>query len=63
MGDLYIGSEGQKMKFVFDTGSVWFWLPLTSCQSCVVNRGINEPNISLFDSQSSSSYVRLDDAL
>ena len=31
MGDLYVGSSGQKLSFVFDTGSVWTWIPLSEC--------------------------------
>jgi hypothetical protein len=31
-GTLYIGPNKQKMTFIYDTGSSWFWIPTDLCQ-------------------------------
>lgn len=31
IGDLWVGSQLQKMSFIFDTGSAWTWVPSVDC--------------------------------
>ena len=31
-GELYIGSNKQKMTFIYDTGSAWIWVPTELCK-------------------------------
>ena len=57
MGELYIGSSGQKLNFVFDTGSVWTWIPLSECHSC------SQIGMELFEETESETYKRLQDSV
>eukprot|EP00347_Sterkiella_histriomuscorum_P006554 403352331 len=34
MGTLYLGSQQEKMTFIFDTGSSWLWAPTVECTEC-----------------------------
>ena len=56
-GDLYLGSSGQKLSLVFDTGSIWTWIALSDCTTCR-NQGMG-----LYDEDDSETYSRLDDNL
>ena len=33
-GPIYIGSQGQKMEVVYDTGSDWLTIESSDCQNC-----------------------------
>lgn len=33
-GILYLGSDKQKLTFIFDTGSEWLWAPTDACSNC-----------------------------
>ena len=57
MGDLYVGSSGQKLSFVFDTGSVWTWIPLSECQTC------SRMGMELYAEKESETYARLEDSV
>ena len=53
-GDLYIGSEGQKLSLVFDTGSIWTWVALSDCKTC------SDQGMELYEEDKSETYSRLD---
>lgn len=48
-GDLFIGSDKQKVELIMDTGSSVFWVPSTSCKSC-------NKQVLKFNEKSSSSF-------
>ena len=50
-GPLYIGSQKSKMKFIYDTGSSWLWVPITQCSGCPTNN--------LFDTSKSRTLLDL----
>ena len=37
-GPLYLGSRRQELKFIYDTGSSWLWVPKTNCDGCPTNK-------------------------
>jgi hypothetical protein len=37
VGQLWLGSHQQQMKFIFDTGSAWTWVPNSDCTGCPGN--------------------------
>ena len=56
-GDLYIGSSGQKLSFVFDTGSIWTWIANSDCSTC------SDQGMELYEEDESETYSRLDDSV
>ena len=57
VGQLYIGSEGQQMEFVFDTGTVWLWLGVEGCDGCSEGKRSRQ----LFDTEASETYELMSD--
>jgi len=47
-GPLYLGSNRQKLNFVYDTGSSWLWFPKSTCVGC--------PTKHRYDTKSSVFY-------
>ena len=34
VGSAFIGKQKQEMKFIYDTGSTWLWVPRKGCIGC-----------------------------
>lgn len=47
-GPLYLGSQRQKLNFVYDTGSSWLWFPKQTCKGCPTNKGYDITRSSFF---------------
>jgi hypothetical protein len=39
IGTIFVGSNDQPMKVLFDTGSTWLWLPSSDCPANECARG------------------------
>jgi hypothetical protein len=48
VGSLYLGSNLEEMKFIYDTGSSWLWIPLSECSGC--------PQANLYNNTQSLSF-------
>ena len=55
VGILYVGSEQQELPLVFDTGSVWSWLPAQTCSQCL------DQGMAAYDPDQSLFYRRVSD--